>query len=300
MNKFKVTLLIVSLIFLGIFSYLVLGTAQGGAGNIYPANASTITSSRAIQFEVNLSNIDTNGIYGCQYQIGLANGTYFGNTNLTMVNTSWNRFFNASTSNLNMIDSNTTNWHNWTVYCNHTSDSIFYNVFNFSGYPKDRFFRLNTIIPTINSPANATVYNYNFTLNITINSYLNNATQYNCTYNLGLSDGTEGSTWQSQQTGKFANFTNVTSTKNAYRNSTAFNVSVQNAYNTWHNITFRCNDIGMSDYQTSSTILFGIDSTNPTIENESVAIYNATSGGNYLTLDFDITDQNPSRRRTCR
>lgn len=395
MNKKLILLIIIGLIIGFFLGYLVKGAfaifPTVASADLYPTNASQVTS-RNITFEVNFTQIERNTVYRCNYSIGLPNGSFVttavteGNAgNMSLGNTTYLRWRNqtslalqAHSPTLNYLECNSSTWVNWTIFCNHTADNVYYNVFNTTSEQNyllnaTRFVRFNTITPTPVSPANATVYNTNRTINMTINSQIPDLTVGNCTYRLGLSNGTQyeyydntqlvtnqtvtftanntwvdvspeydilnitdnignatallsqTTNWTHNNTGvkltvrhdgyygtgvtynityhrgyrNLANFSNETDNQgaqvNSWANITEFTIpdNQQNAYGKYHNITWRCNETGFgTDFRTSNVTYFGYDYTNPVVANLTSSILNASSDGNILRIEFNITENN--------
>jgi len=135
-----------------------------------------------------------------------------------------------------------------------------------------------TITPVTPNPNNATNYTgaYGVTLNISV-SPDNNASV--CSYDFGFTNNTV-------TTAFVTNMTN--STSNSFHNASAVGIPDDSALNGWHNVTFRC--YNGSDWY-NETVLFGLDSTNPSIDNINYNISNQTSGGHSVNYTFNVTDR---------
>jgi len=257
-----------------------IASAHVGHDNIsvtfdFPKNGSTLLNNTWTTQRFNIT-LNESVNKSCEAEFN-SNGTWIEMTATAATNVSYYFDFTSSTltGDWQAVIYRCGNVTGFKSYSNFTDSVLYYKLSNAVLAPLNRAFLNNSIIAR------------NEALNVTTGSL--NAS--NCTYQL---DGGVGRVWLNQtglmtRTGGWQWWTN---TSEMALSNTTFGTNP----GTYHNITFNCsNSIGT--WYSSDTIFFKVDAIQPTILYSGMAytLGNATTGGNYLNVTFNITDNNPSR-----
>lgn len=240
----------------------------------YPTNASTIYPEIGVAHNMEIT-IDHMVNEPCKVMWG-GNNTLYDMTNTSATNKTWNyTSWVVPDSALN------DDWQNLRYKCGNTS--AIGNWSNTSATANLHMFRIKEATYTIIDRVivNNSILSAAPTLNITIVS--DNAT--NCSYNYN--------------NGGFSRIlTNMTlsSSREYWSNPVALSWS-DSAFGVWHNITYRCQD-SCGNTSNSGIYFFKLDTVKPQfVGTPTFNLYNKTSGGNYLSLTFNISDKVPSACR---